>query len=182
MTTLGTTGRNLLIASMLTLAAIAPATASGQACNDTAPTDNAQVDEYSESIPGACGNEPTSQHTERGDTAGGGGSTGGSGPGSSISTDTADELQSLGSDGAAAAALAEATAPPSDGSSNRGGASSGDEASDDGGSGSVLSGVQNAVSGDSSDGMGILLPLLLGVVLLAGVAYVVRRRTGTTHA
>jgi hypothetical protein len=82
---------------------------------------------------------------------GSGGSSGGGAGGDVVPAATAKQLRAQGPDGQAAAALAAGTAPgPTQGSGD--------------------------ISPSSDEGMGILLPLLLGGTLLAGILYLVRRR------
>lgn len=52
----------------------------------------------------------------------------------------------------------------------------------DQGGGSALAGVGRALGGNSSGGVGVLLPLILAAVLLAGIAYVLRVRARAGQA
>lgn len=138
------------------------------------------VDQYSESIPGSCGNQNPN---------------GGEGSGANddaVAPATASDLEDLGQQGAAVAALATATSP--DTGSGGSGEGEGDEQGQANGSqdgvtglaaggaaveesGSGLGALVGALTGDSGDGIGLLLPLaLIGVaaVLLAGL---IRRRS-----
>ncbi len=133
-------------------------------------------DAYSEDIPGAGGNQPSN-----GDNGANG--SGGDSGGSAVPSDTDSGLAAEGEDGAAAAELAQATKPDGSGTSATNGvdgtASSGGNAaaapdSDNSGIGAVVSDL----AGGSDDGMGVLLPIILGSVLIAGAAFVYLRRTG----
>lgn len=145
------------------------------------------ADEYTENIPGGGGNTPTNNNGN----GSGGGSDGG---GSPLPQGAQEALAQQGSDGAAAANLAAETGPNRNATSGKqGGGSGGDGAggglsggegsslstptkSDSGGSG--IGEVVGELAGGSDDGMGILLPIILGSVLVAAVAFVLIRRTG----
>ena len=148
-----------------------------------APGDNGQIDQYTESIPSAEGNEPTG--------GGGGSQNGGGGDGNDSPVLTPEQSEGLagqGADGAGVANLTEATAPSSDGNGGSSGSGSPDDqgstgsatggaSSSDGGSSSGgLAGAFDAVGG-SDDGLGIALPLILAAVAVAGIAIAWRRRT-----
>jgi hypothetical protein len=155
-----------MFATLLVLALVSPSVASAQNCDgDRSPGGNSEVDQYTETVPDACGNRP---------------SGGNAGNPDAVPPATAAELSELGPDGAAALELAQANAPKG-GGAERGDSGSGlDEASSDLGSapGSVLDALGGS-SGDDDGGMGLLLPLLIVAVALAGAAYVLRRRRST---
>ena len=142
----------------------------GCGAGPTVPADS-EIDQYAQSIPGACGNQ--------GNDAGGGGSGGGAGggdgsgdPGSSaIPPSTVQRLYDLGANGAGTQALADANAPPIRG--DRGGRGSEGTGGSDSGAGSVL---DSLVGGDEGDGMGLVLPLILLAITAGGSVYVTRRR------
>lgn len=138
------------------------------------PPDNSGVDQYTENVPGAGGDEPSSQI---GSGGGAGSNGGGGGGGSRLPPRVAHEFGHAGSDGAAAASLAEATAP--DGAdaagvdSARGGNRS--RASSGGGVGGIVgTGVGAASTG--SYGMGIALPIILAATLVAALGFLLSRR------
>ena len=149
---------------------------------------NSEVAQYQENVPGPCGNQDIG-----GNGSGNQGtSSGSSGTGSSASglpTGTVSQLESSGPDGAQAASFAEQTNPSGSGNgSNGSGSPSGAPAEDttsDGG-GSLLSALEHMVTGnqasaeDSGQGLGLLLPTLLCLALIGGVAVLAlrRRRTG----
>lgn len=148
-----------------------------------APSGNGQIDQYTETIPGAGGNEPT----------GGGGHNGGNGSNDEpvLTPEQSEGLEAQGADGVGVANLTQATAPPGadsresgSGSGASNGSSSGDPGSSDAGSSSSsggLGGTFDAVSGSASDdGLGLALPLILAAVAVAGVAFALRRRAGRT--
>lgn len=143
---------------------------------------NSAVCQYSENVPGAGGDQPTSG-------GGSGGHSSGGGDHQAISPSTQRALESQGPNGAATAALADATAPSGiqgSGASGSGhkaqgdsGASSGGGASSSGtggapGIGKALGHVLNA--GDPGSGMGIALPVILAASLLAALVFVFGRR------
>lgn len=148
---------------------------------------NSEVAQYSEVIPGDCGSQTPNPSSN---TSPGGPSDG------SIPPGTLQQLQSQGPAGVNAAGLAEANTPPSAGAGKarpgtggegQGATSHGSQSGAKGGSsaggrsdGSFLSGLVDALGG--SGGAGIILPLVLGATLLAGLAYWLarRRRTAAT--
>jgi len=145
------------------------------------------ADAYEENIPGGGGNTPSNDNGGQSGTDGG----------SSLPEGTQGALEEQGADGAAAANLAEQTGPGGNGS--RGDNSTGSGAGNGAGSGSSPDGEVNLtpaddkpagsssgsgidevvgeLAGGSDDGMGILLPIILGSVLVAGVAFVLIRRS-----
>ncbi len=139
------------------------------------------ADEYSEDIPGGGGNQPSNQN-DNGGTSGG----------SAIPSGTQADLAAQGDDGAAAANLAQETGPSGNGNGGKSnGAGSGDGAggtgsggdvnltpADSDSSGSGIGDVVADLAGGSDDGMGLLLPIILGSVLVAAVAFVLIRRGG----
>jgi hypothetical protein len=153
---------------------------------------NSEVSAYVENIPGPCGNQDVGGGNGSGHHAGGGGPTSnsGGGPGSALPSSSVQGLQNLGPVGAATARFAESTAP---GFAGRGGAGAragsngangtggGGSAADtpqaiDTGDGSVTGALANLVTGGSDQGMGPLLPILLGAILLGGLGFVALRR------
>jgi hypothetical protein len=139
------------------------------------PPGNSEIDQYSENVPGPCGDQPVNP-------PGGDSDTPGADP---LPSGTADDLSSFGADGQAAAALAQSTAPPNrglDGANGGEGAGAAEGASpgtaEDGDS--ILESIVNAFTGsadgEDGDGLGLLLPLILAAVLLAAIAYGIRRR------
>ena len=161
--------------TMITVAAVAGIgiLAPSALAQQQSPPDNSAIDEYTESVPGATGNKPSSS---LGDGSGEAGSGGGS-----LSPSTIAQLEALGADGAAAAALADAGSPGKGGGSgsvrDRGPGS--EPGAAQGGSVSGIESVVSQVLGDDdSGGMGILLPLILlgSLVAVGAVAALTRRR------
>jgi len=117
---------------------------------------------------------------------------GGSGGSSSagIPPSTLHQLQSQGAAGKNAAALAQSGSPAGGGGaqgSNTHGSTGGQGANggvarggDQSNGGGTVSGVGNALAGDTGGpGIGLLLPLILGGTLVAGIAFwLMRRRAG----
>ena len=161
------------------LLAVAPAAAVAKpGCGGSAPVPGgSEIDQYAQSIPGACGNQEngTPPSGGGGSTGGGGGGGGSAGTGSPaaspISSSTQQRLKDLGAAGPATQALAEANAPRI-------------KANDKGGSGGSSGGgskagtaIDTLLGSDSSgSGMGIALPLILLAIAACGVLYIVRRR------
>ena len=136
----------------------------GPALAQTVPSGNSEVDQYSESLPAPGGNKTIKPP--------GGGNAGGAGGRSVVPQGTASQLEQLGPAGRAAAALAESTAPKDSAGRSKG---AGRDAKDASGS-SAFSAVSDAVTGSDGDGLGILLPLILGAVAATGIGYAVMRR------
>jgi hypothetical protein len=165
----------LSIVATLTLAAgLSATTAAAKPCSGgSVQGGNSEVDQYTETVPGACGNEQT------------GGSNGGDSGGTPLSPGATEALQGLGADGASVARFAEETSPGAgrDAGSGNGaaGATGTGSAGDDGSSG--FGALIDAAGGSDDGGMGILLPLILGGVALAGLSYaLLRRRDGEQPA
>jgi hypothetical protein len=153
---------------------------------DTVPPGNSQVDQYTETLPGPSGDEPTIG----GD--GGGGDDSDAGAGSSnpvLSPEAAAALEALGAPGVATAAAAEASAPPGGaGSSSRadGEASAGrlDRSAANAAAGDPPSPISTAIgaltTSDPDGGLGIwLLVAIIAVGGLACLGVVLRRRIGS---
>ena len=132
----------------------------------TAPPGNSGIDEYVETAPSASGGRST-----RGESGGGGAP----GAAATLPGDTRRALEAQGADGKRLAELLESEAanPRSSGAPRR---SSAPLADGDGGDSAFEAIVQTATSG-SSDGMGIVLPLILvGSLLLVLATALLRRR------
>ena len=122
----------LAVVMALALACVAASPAVAKPCGGSnhVPSGNSEVDQYVESVPGACGNETPGGSGGSGGGGSGSGGSGGSGGGSGGSTgsavpnDTQSELESMGETGQSTAALANATAPVGAGAAG-GGAGSG---------------------------------------------------------
>lgn len=147
----------------------------GCGAGPTVPADS-EIDQYAQSIPGACGNQ---ENDAGGGGSGGGGSAGGDdGSGDAGSTasaaippSTVQRLYDLGANGAGTQALADANAPQIRG--DRGGRGSEGTGGSDSGAGSVL---DSLLGGDEGDGMGLVLPLILLAITAAGIVFFTRRR------
>jgi hypothetical protein len=151
-----------LAATLLTCLIALGITTVAQA-RDKAPPGLSGVDEYVESIPAADGNDRSGPPS--------GGRT------SALPAAVRRRLAEQGPNGRAVAALADATGP----ARSRGHAGAGGQASN-GSSGppsqtgnpSFLTALSRALGG--SGGMGVALPILLGLTLLTGVAIFFARR------
>jgi hypothetical protein len=163
---------------MLSLLVIAIPVASGSAAN--VPPGNGAATQYTETLPGAGGEE--ARH--------GAGAPDGGGKKSVTPAGTAAEMTELGDEGKVALQLANSSAPQHDGEPDdeAGAGASGPGAANDrggslgagadGGGSSGLSAVLGSALGTSGGGLGFLQTLILGTVLLAAAAYVLRRRGG----
>src|SRR5436190_3457683 len=166
-----------LLVGAAALLAVLPATAAAkpQCTQTTSPHGNSEAEQYSETVPGSCGN-----HTVGG---GGGGAGNPSGHNDAVPSQTVNQLRSHGAAGQSAATLAQETAPPgagggagANGHAANGGAGGGSGNHSNGGG--ALSGVGDALAGDTGgSGIGLLLPLILAGTLVAGGAFwLIRRR------
>jgi len=165
---------SLVVVAMLALPSVTTAQAQG----------NAGVDEYTEDVPGGGGNQPSGENGGSSGENGGSGATSDGGP---LTSAQVAALEAQGKDGESAAALAQSTGPdlkggkPGKGETN-GQAGAGTEAGasptepDSGGSG-IGDAVGDLVNGPDS-GMGVLLPIILGLTLIAAVAFFLIRRKG----
>lgn len=167
-----------LASALFLLLLLAPSASAQRNCpggSNNGPPGQSEVDQYSETVPGPCGDQPV-----------GPGAGGGSGGGTPLPAGVLEDLEALGPDGAAAAALAQATGPGKGSEGSGGPGSSGGEAGDASGlpeasaGGSLLAGVVDAITGGAGDGdedgLGLILPLILLAVVVAGVIYGLRRR------
>jgi hypothetical protein len=146
----------------------------GAAAESRVPPGVSGANQYSETLPGPGGNDRT---------GGGSGKT----PAQAVGKENAAKLEALGPEGRAAAELAAETAPGGGkaagghGGAASGGASGG-SSSDAGASGSsgldqVLGQVTGTGGSESgSNGMGLLLPLLIAAAIVAAAAYALNRR------
>jgi hypothetical protein len=124
----------------------------------TLPPGNSEINQYTETLPGSHGDQPT------GDALGGGGSKGGKG-GTALAPSTANALRDSGSTGKAVVGLAKATTPkpgprPSGGGSTKSG----------------VSAAVDSLKGSDDGGLGIVFPLSLAAIAVVGVGYFLRRR------
>lgn len=170
-----------LSVAFATVLAVAPS-AAAKPCNDqtTVPPGQSEVDQYSETVPGECGNEnvPSPDGDED--------------PAASIPPGTLADLEELGPDGRAAALLAAAGGRGGDkggGGSGAGGDEAGAGVLDDtlGGpasvtlpddEGSFFDSVVDALSGEG--GLGIIVPIALALICVLAVTAIVRSSRTTT--
>lgn len=168
---------------LLVVPAAARAHHGGAPGGSLAPPGNSAISQYLEVVPTAAGGKPSSNVRHSRSSGAGTSGAGGSG---AIPASTRRALVSQGPLGSADAAVAEGTAPS--GGSGRTSGPSGSRAggSTTGGSAEPAAGpaapspvnsVLRAMTGSSSSGgLGVLLPLLLGVVFLIGGALALWRR------
>ena len=150
----GTWMTAVLVALLLALPSVAQA--------QGPPPGNSALDQYQENVPGAGGNQPSSG-------ANGGG-------GSALSPSAQQALADQGPAGVAAASVAGATAPKK--AAKAGGNEGSGSATGTGGS-PINNAVDRVVGGgDSGDGMGVALPIILGSSLLGALLLLALRRRG----
>jgi hypothetical protein len=159
------------------------------AAQPTVPPGHSGASQYTETLPTAGGETPTKPvHQNTGGAAtgkGGGGGGNGSGaaggnsaeparsvtPAQALGAKNAKHLERLGPEGEAAARLAASTGAPGDSSGAGNGSSEGS---------SPAKQVVGELTGtSSSEGMGILLPLLIVMTALVAVAFIFARRRPT---
>jgi hypothetical protein len=130
------------------------------------PPGNSELDQYVPTVPDSEGDNQLGA---------GGGDSGGGLPPSVVS-----DLRAAGPDGEAAAAVLDQSAPRSGGSasteSGQGDGADGGTAGSAGDDESVPGAILEGLSSSSDGGVGILLPIFLGVVAGVGAFLVLRRR------
>lgn len=143
------------------------------------PPENSAANQYTETLPGAGGNEPT------GKIGGGGGGS----PKKALGKAHAARLEALGPAGRAAARLAAAAAPTTFGRQSGAAVAPGavgkhvgaEPAANPGGK-SGLRQILGQITGSSGSGeMGLLLPLLITMAAIAAIAFAVIRRQAATN-
>jgi hypothetical protein len=144
--------------------------ASSAGAAQVAPPGNSGVNQYSETLPGAGGDQPSSD-------SGGGGAEGNQG--SSLSPKAQRALQEHGPTGAAVAGLASQTAPQV---ANSGAQNRSHDSRESGGGGSALGAGVDQLSGSETSGMGVALPIIILLSLIGAIAvFVLRRRNEQGH-
>lgn len=156
------------------------------------PPGNSAATQYSETLPGAGGEEARNKGGANPEEAAAGAPA--------VPSQTASELRALGAEGEAALKLANTTAPPhvagepggkkgkkeskQEKQGTAAGGGSGDGPGAGGGTGLKTAGssgvgeVLGGVAGTSSGGLGFFQPLIIALVLICAVAYALRRRRG----
>lgn len=129
--------------------------------------DNAAVDEYTESVPGGGGDTPSNRDPQGG--------------GSPLPPSVVESLEQAGPDGAAAATLAQSSGGPGQSDDQAGSLASSSSHGDRSGSseGGFGSAVTELLDPGSDSGLGVWLPIILGVAFLAAIAFTVIRRRGS---
>jgi hypothetical protein len=170
-----------MLAGAILLVASAAATAS-PGCGSQVPSDDSQVSQYTETVPGACGNEETGGNVSSG--GGGGSADGGSGDSGASSTAPVVPAEPATTD------TSTGSAGSGQSSSGHGGDSSGQPNGQGGGKPADLESSttgepahsnvtplsDTATDSDDGGGLGWVIPAILGLTLLVAIAYVVRRR------
>ena len=154
--------------SLVVLGLSAPAASAGTP--PLLPEGPSGANQYTETLPGAGGNETTRGIHEK---------EGGSGaktPAAALGRENAARLEALGAAGREAARLAAAGAPRGVGGARAGGGAgrSGSSTSGSSAVGQILG--QLTGSSDSGGGMGLLLPLLIVAAIVAAAAFVIGYR------
>lgn len=159
-----------ILLSFLLLAAGAPVAG---AATTVAPPGQSAIDEYLETIPSDGGNTAAGGSAGKPTPAAGVRST------AVVPARTLLALRSRGADGRAAASLAVAAAPPPAARRGLGSSAPGVIAvKGERAGGGALSTLTSAVTGTKGGGSGALLPILLILIVLAGVGVGVLRRRG----
>lgn len=145
-----------------------------------APSGNAGLNQYLETIPTAAGGRPSSgvqqslqaaALTAGGTTSGGSGGSGAS-DGGSVGAGTLRALRALGKNGSATASLAIATLPPVSRNNERGDAQFPPTAGGD----SALGAMADTLVGSGAGGVGFLLPFSMCAAAAAAIWVVVLKR------
>jgi len=152
------------IVALLTLSALLLGAASAAAKPGNVPPGVSGANQYTETLPGPGGNEPTSG-------AGGKGKS----PAKVLGHGNAAELEALGPEGRAAAQLAAESAPESTNGAN-GGEAHGKTSSAPSSSSGVGQVLGQVTGSSGSGGMGLLLPALIAAAVVGAAAYVIGRR------
>jgi hypothetical protein len=168
----------LALAGALVLSVVPGIAAAKPGCGSgpTVPS-GSEIDQYAQSIPGACGNQ------ENGGSSGGGGGSSEAGGGaedsgssdSVITPSTRERLQDLGAAGAGAQTLADENAPRIE-NGERGSRGGGSPGAAGGGQSQPGAVVGAAIGSGEGGGMGLVLPLILLAVTAGGALYVARKR------
>lgn len=170
------------IASATLLALLLALVPTASAAGVRVPPGNGAATQYSETVPGAGGEEGAPEVARGGSPSTG--STGGQAK-AAVPAATTAELEALGPEGEAALNLAEAGASGhrkssahKDGGAPAGSGNSGTPGGPgaEGGGSSGLGTVFGAAVGTSGGGLGFLQPLILAAVFLGACAYLLGRR------
>jgi hypothetical protein len=172
----------IFISTLVTFLTIPAVALAGHGHHGDVNCTNAAACQYVESVPGGGGPQSTS----------GGGPGGG---GQALSPSTQRALEDRGSTGAATAALANATSQRSfangggshgstgKGSDEQGSGDAASTAGETGGGPKIGSALSHVLGADSSgSGMGLLLPIILGLTLVGAIALAIGRRRGAHPA
>ncbi len=154
------------------------------AARGTVPPGVSGAAQYTESLPGAGGEESTKAMVEagQGGKGDGGGADGEAAePARTLGAENAEKLEALGPEGKAAAGLAAAGGGdkgPGGGGSGGGGGETAAQSSGGSGVGQVVGQLSGS---EGSSGMGLLLPLLIAMAVVASAGYLIGRRRVITH-
>ena len=178
-----------MLAGAMLLLASAPAMAAPGCGSQTVPSGDSQVSQYTETVPGACGDEQTGGDNSSG---GGGGSAGGgsgdsdsgaSPTGSTVPTETTQDDAGLGAATESSSGSGQSSGSAGDDSGSQGGGQGGGQPADLDSSttgqpehANVTPLSDTGTDSDDGGGVGWVVPAILGLTLLGAIAYVVRRR------
>jgi hypothetical protein len=157
----------VLLATVLTVGALLALEVPALAAGVNAPPGNSGVEQYLEAIPTPSGNAPARDAIQRATHTGQPG-------GAAVSASTRAQLRSLGADGKAVLA-ATALSPRSTTHAKAQGTPTTPNSAPAARAGSPLSATAKAIGG-SSGGLGVGLPILLGLTALAGLSLALWRR------
>lgn len=157
------------IAPLLALCAFALAAAPAAAAPDTVPSDNSGAAQYTESLPGAEGNQTSKDLRKK--------KQGKATQEGALSKQDIKRLKALGKEGADAAELAAAAAKLAGAGSGAAGSQEGGASADEDGSSGTEQALR-AATGTSDDGIDLLLVALIALAVVAALALVVVRRRG----
>lgn len=130
-------------------------------------TGNPQIDQYTENVPDSGGELPTGGNSDGG---GGDATSGDDGPDEPVlEPEQRSELEDLGEDGAGVADLTEDTSPSAGGTGGSG------DGGDPGAEADFSSPSTTSSGADGDDGLGLLLPLIIGGLALGGLGFAVWR-------
>jgi hypothetical protein len=173
--------RNLCLALIGAFVIALAFTAPTHAAPPTIDPGDSAADQYTEGVPDAKGNKPTPDRRSSGGRTGSSGAATGSGGGTTASQSALAALSQLGNDGSAAAEVVAVTAPErertgqSGGSDGSDGRQAGQSAPPEEAEGaSPAAGLFSAFTGEEN-GLGWLLPVLLGAALAGALAFAMVR-------
>ena len=174
-----------ILAGATTLLASTPAMAAPGCGSGTVPSDDSQVSQYTETVPGACGDQQPGDDESGGGGAGGGSDADDGSSGAVVPTETSETGQVGVEDTTGSTAGGEAANNGSgsqgqgDANASSGGNSSGQTSGGAPGGDEQFDPAPLSSTGEGADdggGAGWILPLALGLTLLGAVGFALWRR------